>query len=116
MLFLGPSPLTGLPQTKEIIWLAFPLMGIFQTFVFIPSIPEMLEKMQYKHSNENVDVISEKVNDAYGFIFALTNFVSPIIGAYLYEKMGPRHTSTFVAIINIFSFIYFVWRKHARKI
>jgi len=51
MFFMGPSRVLGfgnLPE-KTKVWmtlLALPFNGIFQIFVFIPIIPEMLERLQ----------------------------------------------------------------------
>ena len=80
MWLLGPSSLLGLP---EIVWLpiaAFPLMGIFQVFVFIPIIPEMIERLQVELNivegeDEYIDAqLNDKCNDAYGFVYAFSMF------------------------------------------
>jgi len=46
MLFFGPSIMLDFPDIYWLIVFAFPLMGLFQVFVFIPIIPEMLERLQ----------------------------------------------------------------------
>jgi hypothetical protein len=49
----------------------------------------MIERMQVdlkivEGQNEAVDAaLNDKINDAYGLTYALSNFVSPIIGAAL---------------------------------
>jgi hypothetical protein len=43
---LGPSEILGLPDNVWLIIASQPPMGIFQVFVFIPIIPEMLERLQ----------------------------------------------------------------------
>lgn len=54
------------------------LLGFFQTFVFIPIIPEMLERLQdqlniSEGEDEVIDnALNDKVNDSYGFVFALS--------------------------------------------
>ena len=66
---------------------AFPMMGIFQYFIFIPVIPEMLERIQGDFGiieGENPDLdnaVNDKVNDAYGLVYAFSNFVSPLAGS-----------------------------------
>ena len=58
-------------------------------FVFIPIIPEMLERLQVdldlaEGSDPDAEsALNDKVNDAYGLIYALSNFVSPIVGTQL---------------------------------
>ena len=75
---------------------AFPLIGIFQVFVFIPIIPEMLERLQVdlgivEGEDETVDnALNDKVNDAYGFVYAFSNFVSPLIGSAVLGWAGER--------------------------
>ena len=64
-----------------------PVLGGFQVFIFLPVIPEMVERMYYdlgikEGENEEIDnAIADKVNDAYGFVYACSYFVSPLIGA-----------------------------------
>jgi len=75
---------------------AFPVLGFMQVFTFIPIIPEMLERLQVdfnvkEGSNEKLEnSINDKVNDAYGFVYAFSNFISPLIGSYLLNLLtGP---------------------------
>lgn len=81
-------------------------MGIFQYFVFIPIIPEMLERMQVglgviEGEDEEVDnAINDKVNDAYGLIYALSNFVAPLAGSIMYTQFGSPKTCDYLAFAN----------------
>lgn len=87
--------------------MAFPLIGVFQYFVFIPIIPEMLERVTVElNAVEGVDpeldaAIYDKVNDAYGFIYALAMFVGPLVGGFMHDQIGPRKTGDYVAISNL---------------
>lgn len=53
-------------------------MGIFQVFVFIPIIPEMLERMAVTYNivegeDEAIDnQLNDKVNDSYGLFYAMS--------------------------------------------
>lgn len=82
-------------------------MGVFQYFVFIPIIPEMLERVTVElNAVEGEDpeldaAIYDKVNDAYGFIYALAMFVGPLIGGFMHDKIGARSTGDYVAISNL---------------
>jgi hypothetical protein len=86
---MGPSKLLNFPQSLMLIIMGFPAIGIFQYFVFIPIIPEMLERLQVdmnvvEGEDEELDgAINDKVNDAYGLIYALATFVGPLIGSML---------------------------------
>lgn len=82
-------------------------MGIFSVFVFIPIIPEMLERLQVdlniiEGEDELVDMkLNDMVNEGYTLLFALSNFVAPLIGTYMYEVVGMRMTCDVFAILNI---------------
>ena len=106
--------------------MAFPVIGIFQYFVFIPIIPEMLERVTVElQAVEGQDpeldgAIYDKVNDAYGFIYALAMFIGPLIGGQMYTIFNGPKTSDYIAISNLFIgmilFIFncgpFVFQEH----
>ena len=104
---LGPSKLLGFPNNEWLVVTAFPVMGVFQVFVFIPIIPEIYERMQLdlgivEGEDEVVDArLNDKVNDAYGLIYATSQFVSPNIGTWLYGYYGARTTADIVALFNL---------------
>lgn len=94
MILMGPSKFLDIPVNKWIMISAFVPLGICQVFVFIPIIPEMLERLQVDlNIREGEDpvldgILNDKVNDAYGLIYALANFISPLIGDTLYNSHG----------------------------
>lgn len=104
---MGPSSMLNFPSSYWIIIMAFPLMGVFQYFVFIPIIPEMLERVTVElNAIEGEDpeldaAIYDKVNDAYGFIYALAMFIGPLVGGYMHDSIGGRRTGDYVAISNL---------------
>lgn len=73
---------------------AFPVLGFMQVFTFIPIIPEMLERLQVDFNvkeGENQKLensINDKVNDAYGFMYAFSTFVSPLIGSSILNAIA----------------------------
>ena len=86
---------------------AFPVLGFMQTFTFIPIIPEMLERLQVdfnvkEGSNEKLEnSINDKVNDAYGFVYAFSTFISPLIGSNLLNLLsGPTEEGDTEEIAN----------------
>jgi hypothetical protein len=86
--------------------MAFPVLGLFQVFVFIPIIPEMMERLQVdlnitEGEDEFIDAqLNDKCNDAYGFIYASSMFVSPLIGGFLDTTYGPRATCDYIAMMD----------------
>lgn len=128
---LGPSNILGIPYNKDggslyLVISAFPLMGIFQYFIFIPVIPEMLERLQgdleiVEGEDEEMDnAINDKVNDAYGFIYAFSSFASPLIGSAFYSSFGAPKSCDIWAFMNfglagiffIFNCGIFVFSEH----
>ena len=104
---LGPSELLGFPESFGLMVSSLPIMGIFQVFVFIPIIPEMLERLQVdlqikEGEDEMVDLrLNDIVNESYTLLFALSNFVAPLLGTWLYEHFGMRKTCDYFALFNI---------------
>ena len=45
--------------------------------------------------------IYDKVNDAYGFIFALAMFVGQLSGGFMFDQIGGHRTGDYVAISNL---------------
>ena len=45
LVLMGPSQLLDLPESKWLVTASFPVLGICQVFVFIPIIPEMIERI-----------------------------------------------------------------------
>jgi hypothetical protein len=91
-------------------------MGIFQVFVFIPIIPEMIERLQIdldiaEGENEEVDLaLNDQVNETYTLLFAFANGVSPLIGSLMHDKLGSRTTCDYLAYFNIgFGIISFIF-------
>ena len=55
-------------------------------------------------------MLNDKVNDAYGFVFATSNFLGPNIGTWLYTRWGPRTTCDIIALTNFaFALILFIF-------
>ena len=66
----------------------------------------MLERLQVDLKVSEVDEIlyeklSDKVNDAYGFIWASSQFIAPIIGSALDLSFGMRYTFDIIALVCI---------------
>lgn len=54
-------------------------------------------------SSDLYNVLNDKMNDLYGFMFAITNFLCPIVGAAMESSLGIRQTYDVMWIID-FSF------------
>jgi len=76
----------------------------------------MLERMQVglgvvEGENESVDnAINDKVNDAYGLIYALANFVAPLSGSLFYTSLGSPKSCDYLAFANFgLAILFFVF-------
>ena len=45
--------------------------------------------------------LNDIVNESYTLLFALSNFVAPLLGTWMYTKVGMRLTCDYFAIFNI---------------
>ena len=45
--------------------------------------------------------VNDLCNDAYGFIYSLMLFLSPLIGSNMYLSMGADSTLSIIAVINV---------------
>jgi len=55
-------------------------------------------------------MLNDKCNDAYGFIYALSMGLSPIIGSYIEGSNGARATCDQVALLNFaLGILFFVF-------
>lgn len=100
---------------------AFPLLGIFQVFVFIPIIPEIYERLTVELNiregdDEYVDsMLNDKCNDTYGVVYAFSMFFAPNVGGYMYKIMGHRNSCDTWLLINLVSFaILFIFNGDVR--
>jgi len=66
--------------------------------------PEMVENVQVSlkihESSSNYTILNDKMNDLYGFMFAVTNFLCPIIGGYMQKTLGTRTTYDVMWIVD----------------
>jgi len=75
---------------------------------FVPVTSELIERLQVSlqvHVSDaaKYQVINDTVTDTFGLIFALTQFVTPLISATLYTNYGAR---TMFGIVGITCFVY----------
>ena len=54
-----------------------------------------------------MEQLNDKINDVYAMTYAISMFVSPNIGALMYNAFGPRRTGDYVAIVNLSVFLIF---------
>jgi hypothetical protein len=107
-ILLGPSKFLGLPYNKWIMLSSFPLQGLFQVYVFLPIIPEMIERVQVKYDivegeDEFLDAqLNDSCNDAYGFIYALSMFFGPLVGSWVKSATDGRTSCDIFALVNLF--------------
>ena len=85
-LLMGPSDLVSLPDETWITVSGMILTGAFQAAIFIPVIPEMIERLQVALNVSDTDEdlfgkLSDKVNDGYGFVYSLSEFLAPLLGS-----------------------------------
>lgn len=116
LILFGPSKM--FPTDNKILpIIAFPLLGIFQVGVFIPIIPEIYDRLKVHLKIQTGDEIGEialnnKVNDTYGFFYALSMFAGPNIGtqlAKLYNPEGKDDINANRGVSDVMVIVNLVW-------
>ena len=93
-LLLGPSNILGLPFVSWPVFLSFFLQGIFMVLIYVPSIPEMSERLYCEfdidmvRDTETIDQLNDKVFDVYSLSIATSAMVSPFIGSGLHQAFS----------------------------
>lgn len=114
---IGPSTIynvaSGSNAGLAMLITSFPLLGIMQVFVFIPIIPEMYDRVRAKleikeGEDEYTDnELNNKVNMTYGFVYAGSLFIGPLIGGALYSDFEQDNgkVCNVIALLNIAWFV-----------
>lgn len=76
----------------------------------------MIERLQVdlnivEGEDEAIDnQLNDKVNDAYGFIFAFANFVSPLLGSYVQTALGDQECFDLFGCVSFgFGVFFFIF-------
>ena len=84
--------------------------------MFIPLLPEAIEAVELKEgivegdNHEIDDMINDKASGLYASIYSIGQMLGPMVGSSLYESIGYRDTSDFLAVMCIvYSIIYFIF-------
>ena len=106
-LCVGPSELIHLPDTLTIMAIGQVLAGLTYTTGVCLSLPEMADGVMKQFPGQE-----REVNNLSSAICLLANgigqFLGPMTGSLLEEKIGFKHTTTVTAFINLmFSIVYF---------
>lgn len=101
-LLLGPSPWFF----KKSLWLTFLgliLIGVACAFLYIPSMPHMIEVAQGEYGFGKDDRLNDVISGITNVSLCLGEFFGPLAASALYEPLGFRLATT---IIAIFIFVY----------
>lgn len=107
-ILLGPFVWLDVPNILGLKLFGLVLQGLCQVAFFLPIIPEMIENLMVDFNIEEgnqkkLDIkLNDKVNDLYALIFAITNFVAPNIGSFMYTTLGGGFTFSIMALVSIF--------------
>lgn len=116
MILQGPSEMLGLPNSNVLMLIGFGLNGFAQGFIYIPLLPDALEAVFLKEKivegqNHSLDqLISDYGSGLYGTFFSTGQILAPIAGGALYEMIGFRETTDFMAVTCLtWALVFFVF-------
>jgi MFS family permease len=106
----------NLPDTNNLVLTGLALSGVAQGFIFIPLLPDAIEAVYIKeklvegHNDYQDQLINDMASGLYGTFFSTGQILSPILGGALYDTIGFRSTTDFMALSCIgYSVIFFLF-------
>lgn len=101
-IFVGPSLIFGLPPNAEIIMLGITMKGFLDPFLFIPVIPEMIDRFRNKHPNQ---YFIGPVGDVMSSLANVTIDIAVLSGSFCghlaFESLGFRQASDVFLLLQL---------------
>ncbi|OMJ67991.1 hypothetical protein SteCoe_34695 [Stentor coeruleus] len=96
LLFIGPCPFI-LPQELTYIGLGLSFIGLASGFVYVPSMPHMLEVAKYDYGYENDHRLNDAISGITNISLCVGEILGPIVAALLDMLVGYPMAATIVA-------------------
>ncbi|OMJ66171.1 hypothetical protein SteCoe_37083 [Stentor coeruleus] len=96
LLFIGPCPFV-LPQSLTYIGLGLSFIGLASGFIYVPSMPHMLEVAKNEYGYENDHRLNDAMSGITNISLCIGEILGPIIAALLDMLVGYSMAATIVA-------------------
>jgi hypothetical protein len=114
-LLMGPSTILHFPQTLELIGIGQALLGLFNPFLLIFSLPEMVDVIDTMYSGldkQSKMKIYDTSSGLYNAILGVGQVIGPIYATSVTEKSGFSLCCDYVAMTSLaLGILYLVFTK-----
>jgi MFS family permease len=108
LLLVGPSRIIPFPDSLIMMGIGWCILGISLATFLIPILPEMVES-SLAHFPGQEKQVNSMCSGLFNSFMGIGQFISPLYGSIVSDRIGFRLTTDFAAVIGfIFFIIYFV--------
>jgi len=121
-ILIGPSSFLDLPDKTYYMFIGLALLGFAIGINHVPMIPEITEPVQLRYGiplvpeegdserpNPTLSKICDKGAVLYSVSYCFAGVIAPILGGFVYDKVGYRSTSDLVVCFALLLFVvYFI--------
>ena len=111
IMLMGPSAVLGFPNKRGFILAGLLIMGLVQSLVFVPTLPEAIVVIQQKYKiveTSNLE-LDNKLNDVLGsmlsFTYNFSGLFGPIIGGWMYDVLSKNDNIAYRKTMDINMFL-----------
>lgn len=97
-IFLGPCPLI-FPDLLGLTALGLALVGLSAGFVYVPTVPHIMESLQYCYCVEIDDRVHDAMSALTNISLCLGEILGPISSSILYNYIGYEYSTSLVALL-----------------
>lgn len=110
-LFTGPSQIFSIPNTLTMMAVGQAMHGIFDPYMLVPSLPEMIDA-GLKRFPEQEALVNDLSSGIFNCFLGLGQISGPLFGSFMEQKYGFRLTCDWVAFISLgIALLYFCFGK-----
>lgn len=108
LMITGPSKFFGFKTSAVPTLIGLALLGSGVALVNTPTTPELVCILQKKFGKKYRSQISDLASAANCLAFAFGSLIGPILGGFIYERVGFQEECSIMALVMLFTtFIYF---------
>lgn len=87
-LFVGPSKMFSFPENVWVLALGQILRGLFDPFILVPALPEMIDVAMPLYPESCEGQINDISSGLFNMFLGIGQIIGPIFGAVMTEKYG----------------------------
>lgn len=97
-IFLGPCPII-FPEMLGLTALGLALVGLSAGFLYVPTVPHIMESLQYCYCVEIDDRVHDAMSALTNISLCLGEILGPISSSILYDQIGYGYSTSLIACL-----------------